>query len=155
MAGEKYLETQGITVWIGTQAADPLTDTYTQIKRIKSIGEFGGEAQVSDEATCLEDTAKEKVKKMIDPGQLQLSGNHIPTDPGQLLLKAAAAMETNSPHNFKIVNNNMPSGGSHGDIFYSKAFVLSHKRTGLEVDGTQGFQSTIELTGAATEVEAA
>lgn len=154
MADEKYLENAGITISIGTQAVDPSGDTFTQIKRILTIGDFGSEAEISDDATCLEDTVKEKRKGIPDSGDLEITGNLIPSDPGQLLLKAAADMKTNLPHNIRIEFNDMPSGGANGTTFDIKCLVGSYKKSVGDVDGKFGFSSTAAISGAITETAA-
>lgn len=155
MANEKYLENAGVTIWIGTQAVDPSADTFTQIKRILTIGDFGSEADISDDATCLEDTVKEKRKGIVDSGELEITGNFIPGDAGQLLLKAAADMNTNLPHNIQIVFNDMPSGGDNGTTIDMKCLVGSFKKSVGDVDGKFGFSSSAAISGAITETVAA
>ena len=149
----KYLENAGTKVFIGTQAEDHAADTYTQIKRILSIGDFGAEAEVSDDATCLEDTSKEKRKSIVDYGDFTITGNLINGDPGQANLDAAAKMHTNVPHNIKIV---FPDEGPNGNgsTYYLKCFVSSFKRSPGQVNGHLQFSSQLAITGAPVEVPA-
>lgn len=146
LAGTKN---QGIIVRIGTKAADPGTDTFTQVKRCKVVGEYGAEAQVID-ATTLEDTAKQKLKGIPDSGDIELGGNRVFADAGQNALKAAAADNDDDPYNVQIV---VPGAGALGvDVTYDfKALVTKFKDNVGNVDGLVEFTAMLAVTGVITE----
>lgn len=140
---------QGIVVYIGTKAADGSTDTYTQVRRCKVLGEYGAEAQVID-ATALEDSVKQKLKGIPDSGDIELGGNRVYTDAGQNALKAAASDNDDDPYNFRIEVPGAATGGD--DVRYSfKALVTKFKDNPGNVDGLIEFSSMIAVTGAITE----
>lgn len=142
-------KSQGVKVYIGTTAADGSTDTYTQIKRVKSIGEVGAEAQIID-ATALEDSAKEKLKGIPDYGEIELGGNRVYTDPGQAALEDAAQDTGDVPYNFRIESPNAGSGGAGVRLSF-KAIVGKFRTNPGQVDGLQEFSAMIAVTGGVTE----
>lgn len=141
---------QGILVYIGTKAADGDTDTYVQVKRVKSISRLGGVEAQSIDATALEDAIKQKLKGIPDGGQIETGGNRVYTDPGQNALRAAAFDTDDTPYNVRAL---VPSvmGGGLSKRFQFKALVLKFDDTPGAVDGLVEFTSTIDITGAITE----
>jgi hypothetical protein len=142
-------KTQGIRVLIGTKAADGATDTYTQVKRCKVIGELGAESQVID-ATALEDSAKEKLKGIPDNGDIELGGNRVFTDPGQNALEAAAIDADDDPYNMRI---ELPGAGLSGaTVRYTFKAIISKFRTKPgQVDGLVEYAAMAAVTGAITQ----
>lgn len=140
---------QGIKIFIGTQATDPASDTYTQIKRAKMIGEFGSDAAVID-ATGLEDTAKQKLKGIPDSGDVEVGGNRVFTDAGQNALRTAGSDNSDTPYNFRI---EIPAAGTAGaDLRYSfKAIVSKFMNKPGSVDSLVEFTSMLAITGTITE----
>ncbi len=146
LAGTK---TQGITVWIGTKAADGSADTYTQIKRCKVLGELGPEAAIID-ATALEDSAKEKLKGIPDSGDIEVGGNRVYTDTGQNALRVAAADTDDTPYNFRIHTPGAGAGGSTVRQSF-KALASKFRDKPGQVDGLVEFSAMLAITGVITE----
>lgn len=142
-------KSQGIVVYIGTTASDPSGDTFTQVKRVKRIGELGPEAPIID-ATALEDSAKEKLKGIADSGDVELGGNRVYTDAGQNALKAAAEDTGDVPYNFRV---EVPGAGAAGaDIRYSfKALASKFRDNPGQVDGLVEFAAMLAISGAITQ----
>lgn len=139
---------QGITLHIGTKAANPVGDTFVQVKRVKSIGEFGSEAPIID-ATCLEDSAKEKLKGIPDNGDIEITLQRVFTDAGQTALKAAGADTDDDPYNFKITCPGVGAAGA--DVVFSfKAMVTFREKVG-PVDGLMEATSKLSVSGAVTQ----
>ncbi len=146
LAGTK---SQGYRVYIGTKAADGATDTYTQIKRCKVVGEFGAEAQIID-ATTLEDSVRQKLKGIPDSGDVELSGNRVYTDAGQTALLAAAEDTDDDPYNFRLEADGV--GASSANLRWSfKALASKFKTKPGQVDGLQEFSAMVAITGAVTQ----
>lgn len=146
---EQGTKNQGIEVWIGTKAVNPALDTFTQVKRVKSISEIGAEASVID-ATTLEDAAKQKLKGIPDWGGVDFGGNRVYTDPGQDALAAAAADPDDDPYNVRV---RVPGAGAAGaNIQFSfKGLVNKFKDVPGQVDGLIEFASSVAISGAVTE----
>lgn len=142
-------KTQGIKVFIGTKAADGATDTYTQIKRCKVLGEIGPEAQTID-ATALEDAAKEKLKGIPDMGDLEVGGNRVYTDTGQNALKTAGEDVDDDPYNFRIEVPGAAAGGQSVRQTF-KALVVKYRDKPGQVDGLIEFGATLAITGTVTQ----
>lgn len=146
---------QGVKVFIGTKLADPTSDTFTQIKRCKLIGEFGAEAPIID-ATALEDSARAKLKGIPDSGDVELTGNRIFTDAGQNALRDAGSDTDDDAYNFRIVYPGEGTGVGTPDLRFSfKAIVSRFKNSSGAVDGLVEFLSTLAITGTITETSVA
>lgn len=145
-------KSQGIIVEIGTKAADGATDTYTQVKRCKMIGDFGAEASEID-ATAIEDTVKQKLKGIPDSGNIELGGNRVFTDAGQAALAVAAADTDDDPYNFRITVPGVGAAGADRKFsFKALATKFSTKPGG--VDGLIEFSGTLAVTGPIAFVDA-
>jgi hypothetical protein len=140
------VKTNGITVWIGTQASNGSSDTYTQVKRCKVTGPIGAEAQVID-ATALEDSYREKIKGIPDNGDVEITGNRVFTDAGQNALRAAAEDTSDTPYNVRIQIPGAGAGGSNVRAQF-KAIISRFRDGDAQVDGVVGFASTAAITGA-------
>jgi hypothetical protein len=140
---------QGATLWIGTKVADPAGDTFVQIKRVDSLGEFGPETDIKD-VTCLEDTAKQKIKGIPDFGSIEVEGNRVMTDPGQEDLRQAGEDTDDDAYNFEV---RIPGVGTTGaNVKFSfKALVGKMKTAPGQVDDRLRFSATLAVTGAVTE----
>lgn len=146
---------QGTKWYIGTQAADATTDTYTQIKRTVSVGAFGPQASSID-ATALEDLDKVKLKGIPDNGQVTLRGRRIYDDDGQAALKAAADLNSDDPFNFRCRIPNARTGvGTPDHLWTVQAIVLSFRDNIGGVDGLIEFEATIDITGPMVEAAVA
>lgn len=140
---------QGIELWIGTKAASASGDTFTQIRRVDTIGEFGPETEIQD-VTCLEDDAKVKIKGIPDFGSIDVEGNRIFSDAGQTALLAAGEDTDDVPYNIRI---RMPgAGATNTNLEFSfKALVGKMKTATGQVDGVLRFSSTLAVSGKITQ----
>lgn len=146
---------QGIRVYIGTKATEASSDSYTQVKRVKLVGEFGAEGPVID-ATALEDATRQKLKGIPDSGDVELSGNRVYSDDGQNDLADAAEDTDDDPYNFRIEIPGAGSGGGTPDLRFSfKAMVTRFKNVTGGVDGLIEFGATLAITGAITDASIA
>ncbi len=142
------VKTTGITLFFGTTAANGSSDTYTQVKRVKTIGAMGAEAQVID-VTALDDTAREKIKGIPDNGDIEITGNRVYTDAGQNLLLAAADDTSDTPYNVRV---QIPVAGAAGANVRRqfKGIVTRFREFPAQVDGVVEFSCMIAITGAIT-----
>ena len=147
-------KSQGVVARIGTQAANPVGDTYTAIAEVDGFGEFGPESPVID-TTDLDDTVRHKLKGIPDTGELTLQFNRSYQDAGQQALLAAAKTNDNEAFNFEIEFEDQitPTTGSNTKIVF-KAHVTSFKSTPGEVDGKVTGTATLAITGDTTETVA-
>ncbi|MGJ3264874.1 MAG: phage tail tube protein [Salinarimonas sp.] len=108
-----------------TSAAEFEADTYTAIKEVEDIGEFGDEAE---EITFLSinDARVRKAKGARDAGALELVCAFDAADAGQVLMRSASASD--AEFNFRVTLNDKPAGvGSTPSTFYFKALVSASK----------------------------
>jgi len=120
--------TAGAKIYIGTTApAATLTtyaaDTYTEIKEVEDLGEFGDES-AEVEIQTIGDARKRRVKGPRDAGLLALVCLRDAQDAGQTAL--IAAEKTDLAYNLKIVADDAPTGGTP-TTFFMKVMVMSAK----------------------------
>lgn len=103
----EILTTAGTKIYIGpqvTSATDTLAEfdalSFTEIKKVQSIGEFGDEAKTVT-SEDIGDARVRKAKGSRDAGNIEIVVSHDPSDDGQAAVRAAEA--TNFPYAFKIV----------------------------------------------------
>lgn len=145
---------QGATLWIGAAGTDPASATWTQIKRVGSIGDIDVKAAVID-ATALEDTYKRKLKGVLDYGNIAIGFHRVQGDAGQEAMKTAAADLTEALYPFKVQLDDQPSGGTSPTKYTFSGFVTSF---GAALSGPSALlagKATIEIDGAVTEANAA
>ncbi|MFG1282280.1 phage tail tube protein [Xanthobacter autotrophicus] len=131
----------GAKIYIGTTTAISFSndaaalsafeaDTYTQVKEVEDLGEFGDESAEVTFAT-MEDSRTRRYKGTRDAGVLALVCGRDPLDAGQRA--AIAAEKSQHAYNFKVLVNDAPVGGTP-TIFYFRAKVMSAKVTFGTVD---------------------
>lgn len=138
----------GTTFWIGTTAADPSTDTYTQIKRCKQVGVAGGGQYTMADTTALEDTVRQTTKTLLDPTDIDLEINEIPGDAGQTALKDAFDdVASDDGYNFEARFPN-------GDKRRLRAKVTSHQYNVGNATAIRMIRAKLEPTTDATFIAA-
>lgn len=105
----EILTTAGTKVYIGPQVTSAIGTlaefdalSYTEIKKVQSIGEFGDEAKTVT-SEDIGDARVRKAKGSRDAGQFEMTVSHDPSDAGQTAVRAAEL--TNFPYAIKVVPN--------------------------------------------------
>ena len=114
-------------VYIGTTVAATTllqyeADTFTEVKQIEDIGEFGDEAEEIKVLT-VEDSRVRKLKGARDAGTVELTVGRDALDAGQDALRAASL--TDFAYNVKVILNDAPSSTGTPTKFYFRAMVAS------------------------------
>lgn len=128
------IETQGFKLEIGN-GDSPLT--YTEVKEVTTFTGFDGQAAEID-VTHLQSTAKEWLMGLQDFGTFSCDVNHLPTDPGQVAMRAAKT--SRDIQDFKVTFSDLSTATFQG-------YVLSNTLSGgvdAKVDGS----FNIRITGA-------
>lgn len=128
------IESQGFKFEIGN--GDSPT-TWTEVKEVTTFSGFDGQASEID-VTHLQSTAKEFLMGLQDFGSFQMDVNHLPTDAGQDLMRAAKA--TRAIQEFRITL-------SDSSLIRFNGYVLSNPISGA-VDGKVDGSFNIRITGA-------
>lgn len=102
--------------------------TWVEIGSVGSRGETGRSTNILTYNTW-NDAVVQKAKGMTDAGSPDLEVARIPTDPGQLILRAAAVVGNNNSYAFKEVRADGLNGGT-GSIMYNRGMVSGPKRPG-------------------------
>lgn len=105
------VKTRGTELWIGTQAADPVTDTYTQVPGTVQIQGAVGTQWSEQDTTELTDTDVQIDKGSRNRGRLTFVGNFhedvdTGADPGLAAFKAAADHDSVVPYNIMLKKSN-------------------------------------------------
>lgn len=126
--------------------ADFLTHSFTEISWVESIGAFGDEAaEVTFDAIGEGRTLKLKGNR--NAGNMELVCGQDYSDAGQAALRAAEA--TPDDYAFKVLFDDMPSGGTSGSIRYFIGKVMSARETldtannVIKLNATVGINSNI------------
>jgi hypothetical protein len=127
------LETQGFMFEIG-DGASPLD--YTEVKEVVSFNGFDGQAAEID-VTHLQSVAKEFIMGLQDFGTFSMDVNFLPSDPGQLIMRAAKA--DRSIQDLKLTF-------SDGTIAIFQGYILSSPVSG-GVDAKVNSSFAVRITG--------
>jgi hypothetical protein len=97
--------------------------TWTEIKAVGNHGETGETTNILTYDTWDTDVTQ-KGKGITNAGDPEIEVARIPTDPGQMLLRAAAKTNLNWP--FKVVRNDAPDNDpdSTGTVRYNRGLVV-------------------------------
>lgn len=98
---------------------------WVQVKSIGNVGETGSKTNVLNYNTW-DTTVIQKAKGLTDAGSPTLEFARIPTDPGQIALRAAA--KTNLNYAFKMVRNDPATVGGVGTVVYNRGLVMGPTR---------------------------
>lgn len=148
-----YIGTTAVINWTSdTTALSAFTaDTYTEIKGVEDLGEFGDEANPV-EVTTLGDSRKRRLKGTNDAGTFDLVCIRNSDDAGQRAV--IAAQKERDSYNIKVVVNDAPTGGTPS-TFYFSALVMSSKVGVGSADNAVKLTATMAINTAILEVEAA
>lgn len=102
--------------------------TWVEITAIGSRGEIGKNTNVLTYDTW-DTTVVQKAKGMTDAGSPELEVARIPTDPGQILLRTAAAVGNNNNYAFKELRSDGTTS-TNGTVIYNRGMVAGPKRPG-------------------------
>jgi hypothetical protein len=102
--------------------------TWVEITGIGSRGEAGHITNVLNYPTW-DTTVIQKAKGMTDAGSPELELARNPTDAGQIILRAAAAVGNNNKYAFKEVRSDGTTS-TNGTVIYNRGLVLGPKRPG-------------------------
>lgn len=131
------LPAQGFKVEVSAAGISPLV--YTEVKEIAKFNGFDGKAAEID-VTNLQSTAKEFIMGLQDFGTMTLDCNHVPTDPGQVIMRTAKSDRVK--RQFKLTFSDMSTAAFLG-------FVLSNPISGAvdaKVDGSFAIRITGDVT---------
>jgi len=98
---------------------------WVEVKGVGSHGEAGSSTNILTYDTWGTGTVQ-KAKGLTDAGSPEIELARIPTDPGQIILRAAAQQNFN--YAFKIVRNDPTYVGGTPTIIYNRGLVAGPKR---------------------------
>lgn len=101
--------------------------TWVEVKSIGNRGEAGSNTNILTYPTW-DTTVAQKAKGITDAGSPTLEVARVPTDPGQIILRAAA--KTNLNYAIKEVRNDAVSVGATGTVIYNRGLVTGPIRPG-------------------------
>lgn len=102
--------------------------TWVEVSGVGSRGEMGKMTNMLSYNTW-GDSVILKAKGLTDAGSVDLEVARIPTDAGQVILRAAAALGNNNNYAFKELRSDGPVGGV-GTVIYNRGLVTGPKRPG-------------------------
>lgn len=99
---------------------------WVEIKGIGSVGETGINTNVLTYDTW-DTTVTQKAKGITDAGSPELELARMPTDPGQIILRAAGVVGNNNNYAFKMQRADGTTS-SNGTVIYNRGLVMGPKR---------------------------
>lgn len=128
----------GTKFYYGTAGVSPV---YTEVKDVSNLGDIGTNfAKIAVES--LGDGYTRQIKGTASAPSFTVTLNRNPTDPGQILLQAAAA-DRNTLFNFKVVENDAPTALSAVvTITIAAPGVVSWTAHGLAINSQVIFSTT-------------
>jgi hypothetical protein len=130
----------GLSLYIGTTAVDPTTDTYTEVAEIVEVPEFGREYS-KIEYNPIKLRGVQKFKGGYNDGSVLVSLGKNLSDAGQAAMLAAS--NSDSQYNFKIVANDAaPVVSAVATITIASPGVVSWNNHGLPAGTAVKFSTT-------------
>ncbi len=99
---------------------------WTEIKGLGNVGEMGNNTNILNYDTWSDDVVL-KAKGMTDAGSPEIECARIPSDPGQIVLRAAAAVGNNNNYAFKMLRADAQGNGDPS-VFYNRGLVTGPRR---------------------------
>jgi hypothetical protein len=148
-----YHTASGTKLYIGGKTATPSAETsWTEVGEVVDLGEFGRKYN-KVEVKSLSTRGVRKAKGSYDDGAISLGIHADDADAGQTALRTA--LDDDTPYNFKIEENDAPSGGTPTTSKF-KALVMSMPKTIGSGDNTVDYKVDIEIiSGSIVVTEAA
>lgn len=119
-AGTKVYVSTGVPATIN--AAGYAALTWTEVQGFSTIGEIGDSMDVGQFDALVE--GRMKYRSIADPGQIDASMSDMPTDPGQIIMKAAFAAARGSAA--ETLSVRIEDGTGKG--VYARCLVASWRR---------------------------
>ena len=151
-AGRKLYMVAAAQATVPANAAAYAGLTWVEIKGVGSVGETGSSTNILTYDTWDTDVI-DKAKGMTDAGSPTIELARIPTDTGQIALRAAAL--TNLKYAFKIEGNDEPEVGGTPSIFYHYGLVGGPTRPNGRNEDFDLEVFTLGLTARETVVQPA
>ena len=147
--GSKAQAGRGSQLYIGGVTGVGGSESWTLIGEVKSGSISGVSFDKEDVSNFQSGVYKEYLATMVDPGTLDMSGNRVSTDAGQLAVEAAFL--TGLTYDWKLVLpiNTKTGQTTTGDTFILSGFVQSRD---IAVDTTKavGWNVKLQLSGPPT-----
>lgn len=144
--------------FIGTTAAAETlqafeADTYTQIKGVHDLGEFGDQFNPIEYA-YVEEARNRRFKGMVDGGVLDLIVNRLAADAGQIKLVEASKFDSGDDDvNFKMILPDKATPNGDGSTIYFRATVMGGRTSFGEGDNVIRTTWSIAINTEWLEVE--
>lgn len=149
--GSKSQAGRGSALSIGPITGTAGTPTFTVIGEIKSSGISGAQWQTEEVSNFLSGADQEFITTMRNNGTVDISGNRVASDAGQVAVEAAFA--SGLKYDFKLVLpiNGQAGQTTTGDTYTFSALVESRD---ISIDTTKavGWSVKLKISGAVTLV---
>lgn len=133
--------------------ADYSTQVWVEVDGWEQVGPFGDSATLITTALINRDRDY-KQKGTKNAGQMKNVFSFVNGDAGQAALKAARDDKINN-YAFKVVWDDMPSGGSNGTTHFFVGLVTDYVHNGGSANTVRNINSTIEINSNIVEKAAA
>jgi hypothetical protein len=148
-----YHTASGTKLFIGGKTTTPSLETsWTEVGEVSDLGEFGRKYN-KVEVKSLSTRGIRKAKGSFDDGAISLGIHADDPDAGQTKLRTA--LDDDTAYNFKVEENDAPTGGTPTKSVF-KALVMSMPKTIGQGDNTVDYKVDLEIiSGTIVVTEAA
>ena len=124
--GSKAISGRGSQFLIGgvTGAAGTGSETFTLIGEVSSAGPEESQWATEDTTNFQSGNVQEFYTTIFDPGMLNVSGNRVSTDPGQIALQAA--VNSGLRYDFKLILPLQGAQTTTGDTYVYSGLAMSY-----------------------------
>jgi predicted secreted protein len=129
---------RGSTISVGTVPA-----VIGEIKNIKRSGQEWKREDVTNMSTS--GTSTEKLATILEQGTVDVSGNRVSSDAGQVALETA--FESGLATNFVITLPKTTLQVTTGDTYTFSAIVVSQLPSDIDITKTIQFNAKLDITG--------
>jgi predicted secreted protein len=130
---------RGVTIGIGVAPGT----TIGEVKNVKRSGQEWKREDVTNMSTSGNTT--EKLATILEEGTVEISGNRVSADAGQIALETA--FESGIATNFVITLPKTATQTVAGDTYTFSAIVVSQMPGDLDVTKTITFSAKLDITG--------
>lgn len=122
-------------------------EVFTEVMELKNINFTGAKADLADVTNMNSGAFREFVPTLLDSGEANLTGNYIPSDPGQVLMQGIWLNRQKAW--FQIVEPlaSVPAGKTNPGVATFYGFVSDPGYPDLDATKEATFSAKIKITG--------
>jgi hypothetical protein len=144
--GSRAQAGRGSSLAIGPLTGTTGTETYVTIGEIKTSGISGAQWQTEDVSNFQSNADQEFLSTMRDNGTIDISGNRVTSDAGQVAVEAAFA--SGLKYDFKLtLPINVQAGQTTAGDYYTFSALVQSRDISVDTTKAIGWQVKLKISG--------